>query len=43
MTPEEQIVYDRRRKTNARILGLLLGAFAILIFFVTIAKLGIRP
>jgi predicted nucleic acid-binding Zn ribbon protein len=40
MTPEEQIVYDRRRKVNARILGLLLGAFAILIFFVTIARLG---
>lgn len=33
---EEEIV--RRQRSRARILALLLGAFAILLFFVTIAK-----
>ena len=35
MTDEEII---RRQRERARILGLLLGAFVVLLFFITIAK-----
>lgn len=37
---EEEIV--RRQRERARITALLLAAFAILLFFITIAKTGIN-
>jgi hypothetical protein len=38
--PEDEVV--RRQRERARILAILLGAFAVLLFFVTIAKIGIN-
>ena len=40
MKLEEEIV--RRQRARARILALLLGAFVVLIFFITIAKTGMN-
>ena len=40
MKVEEEIV--RRQRERARILALLLGAFVVLIFFITIAKTGMN-
>jgi hypothetical protein len=40
MKLEEEIV--RRQRDRARIMALLLGAFVILIFFITIAKTGMN-
>ena len=40
MTPEQEVV--RRQRERARIMALLLGAFVILLFFITIAKTGIN-
>ena len=37
---EEEIV--RRQRERARIMALLLGAFVVLLFFITIAKTGIN-
>lgn len=37
---EEEIV--RRQRQRARIMGWLLGAFVVLMFFITIAKTGIN-
>lgn len=37
---EDEIV--RRQRERARIMALLLGAFVILLFFITIAKTGIN-
>ena len=37
---EEEIV--RRQRERAKITALLLGAFVILLFFITIAKTGIN-
>jgi hypothetical protein len=37
---EEEVV--RRQRERARIVGWLLGAFVILLFFITIAKTGIN-
>ncbi|MGE5561860.1 MAG: hypothetical protein ACM3ZV_00980 [Bacillota bacterium] len=40
MKLEEEIL--RRQRERARILALLLGAFVVLIFFITIAKTGMN-
>jgi hypothetical protein len=37
---EEEVV--RRQRQRARIMGWLLGAFVVLLFFITIAKTGIN-
>jgi hypothetical protein len=37
---EEEIV--RRQRERARIMALLLGAFVVLLFFITMAKTGIN-
>lgn len=37
---EEEVV--RRQRARARILALLLGAFVVLLFFITIAKTGMN-
>ena len=39
--PEDEIV-RARQKERARIMGWLLGAFVILIFLITIAKMGLN-
>ena len=41
MTPEDEII-RRRQRERSRIMALLLGAFAILLFFITVAKIGIN-
>lgn len=38
--PEEEIV--RRQRDRARIMGWLLGAFVVLIFLITMAKIGLN-
>ena len=37
---EDEIV--RRQRARARIMALLLGAFVVLLFFITLAKTGIN-
>jgi len=39
MTPDEDDLVRGRQRSRARVLGLLLGALAILIFAITIAKI----
>jgi hypothetical protein len=39
--PEQEIVRKRQRE-RSRITALLLGAFVILLFFITVAKIGIN-
>ena len=41
MRSEDDIIRKRQRE-RARIMALLLGAFVILLFFITIAKTGIN-
>ena len=38
MVPEEEIV--RRQRERARLMAWLLGAFVVLMFLITIAKIG---
>jgi hypothetical protein len=40
MTEHEQEVIRNRQRARARIMALLLGAFVILLFFITLAKTG---
>ena len=40
MKLEEEVI--RRQRERARLMALLLGAFAILLFFITIAKIGVN-
>ena len=40
MKPEDEIL--RRQRDRSRIMALLLGAFVVLLFFITIAKIGIN-
>jgi hypothetical protein len=39
--PEDEIIRKRQRE-RARVMALLLGAFAILLFFITMAKTGMN-
>jgi hypothetical protein len=41
VSPEDEIIRKRQRE-RSRITGLLLGAFVVLLFFITIAKIGIN-
>ena len=38
MKLEEEVV--RRQRERAKLMALLLGAFAVLLFFITVAKIG---
>jgi hypothetical protein len=40
VTPEDEVV--RRQRERARIMAWLLGAFVILLFFITLAKTGMN-
>lgn len=40
MTPEDEVV--RRQRERARIMAWLLGAFVVLLFLVTMAKVGLN-
>ena len=40
MKPEDELV--RRQRERAKIMAWLLGAFAVLLFFITLAKTGIN-
>jgi hypothetical protein len=40
MRQEDEVI--RRQRERARILALLLGAFVVLLFFITIAKTGMN-
>jgi hypothetical protein len=42
MVRDEDEIIRKRQRERARIMGLLLAAFAVLIFFITIAKTGIN-
>jgi accessory gene regulator protein AgrB len=42
MTPDEQQEIRRRQKSRAIIMGLLLVAFVVLIYAISIAKMGIN-
>ena len=39
MTPEEQIEFDRRRKSRNVALGLVLGFFVLLFYAITIVRM----
>jgi len=41
VSPEEEVIRKRQRE-RARLTALLLGAFVVLLFFITIAKTGIN-
>ena len=41
MTLDEEIIRKRQRD-RARVMALLLGAFVVLLFFITIAKTGMN-
>jgi hypothetical protein len=38
--PEEEV--RRRQRERAKVMGLLLGAFALLLFFITMAKIAVN-
>ena len=38
--PEDEVV--RRQRERARLMALLLGAFVVLLFLVTVAKIGLN-
>jgi len=40
MTPEEEKLIRARQRARANMMGLVLGALAILFFFITIAKMS---
>ena len=40
-SPEDELIRKRQRE-GARVLALLLGAFVVLLFFITIAKTGLN-
>lgn len=40
MKHEDEVV--RRQRDRAKLMALLLGAFVVLLFFITIAKIGIN-
>ena len=40
MKHEDEVL--RRQRERSRIMALLLGAFVVLLFFITIAKIGIN-
>ena len=42
MTEHEVEVIRRRQRARARIMAILLGAFAVLLFFITVAKIGLH-
>ncbi len=42
MSEPEVEVLRRRQRERARIMALLLGAFVVLLFFITIAKIGLN-
>ena len=42
MTPDEQDLVRKRQRDRARLMALLLGAFVILMFAITIAKMSIN-
>ncbi|NJC34855.1 putative membrane protein YccC [Sphingomonas jejuensis] len=42
MTPDDQDLFRARQRSRATVMGIVLGALAILFFLITIAKLGLR-
>ena len=42
MTEPEIEILRRRQRERARIMAWLLGAFVVLLFFITIAKIGLN-
>ena len=42
MTPDEEEVIRKRQRERSRLLALLLGAFVVLMFAITIAKMTIN-
>ena len=41
MIPDNEDLIRRRQRERARLMALMLGAFVLLIFFITMAKLGL--
>ena len=41
VSPDDEVIRKRQRE-RARIMALLLGGFVVLLFFITIAKIGIN-
>jgi hypothetical protein len=42
MTQAEDEVIRARQKARARVMAVLLGGFVVLLFFITVAKIGIN-
>ncbi|WP_310468344.1 hypothetical protein [Sphingomonas sp.] len=43
MTPRPDDEIIKRQRERARLMAWLLGGFVILLFFITIAKMGLKP
>ena len=41
MSPEDELIRKRQRD-RARVMAILLGAFVVLMFFITVAKTGMN-
>ena len=41
MTPDDQDLVRKRQRDRARLMALLLGGFVVLMFAITIAKMGL--
>ncbi|MFL6733546.1 MAG: hypothetical protein ACJ8EY_02495 [Sphingomicrobium sp.] len=41
MTPDDDDLIRRRQRERARLMAILLGAFVVLMFLITIAKMGV--
>ena len=41
MTPDDQDLVRKRQRERAKLMALMLGAFVILMFAITIAKMGL--
>jgi hypothetical protein len=42
MSPDDQDLYQKRQRARARVMAILLGAFVILMFAITIAKMTVN-
>ena len=42
MTPDDEDLIRKRQRERSRLLAILLGAFVVLMFAITIAKMGIN-
>ncbi len=42
MTPDQEIEVRRRQRSGAKVTAMVLGAFVVLVFAITIAKMALK-